>query len=566
MSLNFELRNSSVKKKLSQLTMQESKPLGQACDICGDIGFAAAIVTCSRCCKSREHIYCMQPNLSQLPESWYCEACLCPKLDKAETHNFPKAPAMRVRHVSFKIPDASGPPSRKPAARILSRNFVPKKVDTGKVKFIPLEAIHTLPSKTRPNKPPSQGSPRSQLPYFGMKCRPSARKTSVASRENQHAFKSSGNGKPSVVGDMQTGSPEKQNVKLSQPLNPIKSPSNFPCRSSISGSSRSAAVLTVRDKKHISGEIYHSPLDGVQQKCKSKNVSPGLAKHKDKLSFLLSKDYVSKEEPVDAIAPYDQDGTSSSKTLFKIVEEVLPNPPAVRDAWKGSFEISDFVHEPYEGIRAYPPERVSRKAYLVSKQMPVILQFTLLPRCTVWPQIFHIDSPSGFDIGLYFQFDTFSRSRESYNILLQHIEEQDLSLQSLLDGVRLLLFSSKLLPAKSQRINKQYYLWGVFTPFKHPAPVASKVSHQLVDMEIDNLGGKEIGTRDVLLRRPSITACRDGSDMLSQNRHVPHPVNAPPGFSKLAKLQERASPSQLTPHGGRGGSTKKIKSELDSVY
>lgn len=37
------------------------------------------------------------------------------------------------------------------------------------------------------------------------------------------------------------------------------------------------------------------------------------------------------------------------------------------------------------------------------------------------------------------------------------MEEQDLSMQSLLDGVRLLIFTSKLLPAKSQSECSSYF-------------------------------------------------------------------------------------------------------------
>lgn len=79
---------------------------------------------------------------------------------------------------------------------------------------------------------------------------------------------------------------------------------------------------------------------------------------------------------------------------------------------RGSFKFVDTVtpNESYVGFQAHPPYIVHRKAYEFSKQMPTVLQFERLHRCSLWAELFQDDSPDGDDIALYFFPGRFGRS------------------------------------------------------------------------------------------------------------------------------------------------------------
>ncbi|KAL5723160.1 hypothetical protein ACHQM5_006585 [Ranunculus cassubicifolius] len=579
---------------------------GQLCDICGDTGIAEAVVTCSRCNKFREHIYCMRNNLDTIPELWFCETCLCRNEDHQNICPSDCQGRNRVeeihestnRKVCSEVPDASkgmSSPSCKSAGRLLSRNFIPKKVETGKVKYLQIQEIYAISSGDRLKASFSQGVRSSRMMSFGGHRRPTAKRTSGAApsspkftSKKDHAYNTSiGNPKPLTVSGVQTTSPRKQSAvnKVSQPLE--KFPSTSPRKNLISGTPKSVAVFSRRKKHHIGDEVHHSPADRIRP------MVHGM-EEKSKRDSVPSKECV-KEKPVNAIVSFDQD-----KLPLQFGKEDLPNPPAVRAAWKGRFEISDFLHETYDGFQAHPPEQVSKRAFLASKQMPGVLQFSLLPRNAVWPEIFRKESPSGFDIALYFWADNLCRSSEKYNILMQLMNEQDLSMQTHFDGVTLLIFSSNQLPVESQKMDKRNYLWGVFSSSKGqnskgkqvavdiPSPVPLKVvenpsfSHddQAVDMEIDMVGGKEVGRIDKIVSK-SISV--RPQQLVQENtiaKQLSQESGAPPGFSRSSNVHAfKVTPLREQPHFANrldpppgfsrvpaSAATKKIKAEFGTTY
>ncbi|KAG5536468.1 hypothetical protein RHGRI_024034 [Rhododendron griersonianum] len=67
----------------------------------------------------------------------------------------------------------------------------------------------------------------------------------------------------------------------------------------------------------------------------------------------------------------------------------------------------------------------------------------------------------------------------SYIALLELIETRDVVMRSYIDGVELLMFSSKHLSSNSQRWNDdKYFLWGVFRNVKK-CKVVSKLNEEL---------------------------------------------------------------------------------------
>lgn len=195
--------------------------------------------------------------------------------------------------------------------------------------------------------------------------------------------------------------------------------------------------------------------------------------------------------------------------------------PALHSYWKGSFEIvtNNNNKELNDGFRAHPPSKVRRKIYEFSKKLPEVLQFKMLPRDSVWTEIFQDDCPNEDDIGMYF-FSNNSQRSANYIFLLEFMETQELVMRCYMDGVELFVFTSKLLSSKSQRWNGEYFLWGVFRRVKkhkdvcklneeHPSSDCAQNTGDVngddgvVDMDIDMLAGKDVGRVDIANSRES---------------------------------------------------------------
>ncbi|KAJ4960549.1 hypothetical protein NE237_020459 [Protea cynaroides] len=206
--------------------------------------------------------------------------------------------------------------------------------------------------------------------------------------------------------------------------------------------------------------------------------------------------------------------------------EDYENLPALDCTWTGSFEIVNMSSHSqfYDGFRAHPPGKVSRKAYEFSKKMPGILQFKLQNHSNVWVEVFDSYSPAESDIGLYFLPGDFERSVQMYNKLYKHMEMNDFAVRSCFKGVELLIFTSKKLPLHS-RINMDFFLWGVFRRVKgnnvlhqnfadvplpssllipgqcynnHSLDYDSKDNPEVVDTDIDMIDGKDVGRVEIV--------------------------------------------------------------------
>ncbi|KAL1541658.1 hypothetical protein AAHA92_25853 [Salvia divinorum] len=47
----------------------------ECCDVCGDVGVADALITCSSCKRNTEHMYCMNVVLEKHVDNWECKEC-----------------------------------------------------------------------------------------------------------------------------------------------------------------------------------------------------------------------------------------------------------------------------------------------------------------------------------------------------------------------------------------------------------------------------------------------------------------------------------------------------------
>ncbi|XP_058080202.1 uncharacterized protein LOC131228522 isoform X2 [Magnolia sinica] len=536
------------------------------CDICGDCSFAEAIATCSQCNQVHEHIYCMQTQLDAVPDMWFCEECrsrgdAVPSIPKMKDHSalthsdtsriavaagshfdlklhgplkkqnvvetnsrktntqvkssFPeKIQVNRSLPVKFQVnrsfpgkldedsmahngemgkteyaPVAISTPG-KAVPRPISKACSFKVGEASKVKFIPANEAILLTSGAKA-KLGSLGSllPRASPIHTVLSPVVKGTPASKGCLQKGSSNLSSGHSQPAVLPDkwLKNGILQQPSVKPSKPLHVEKSPSRTEYNPSIS--ERSISV------KREDGLYISCPADA------QKHVSP-------------------------LILPMFSEGR-------------LPNHPLPDVLWKGSFEIFDAVHHSVfcDRIQAYRPTIVSHKVCDISKRMPKILPFRLQHRCEIWPRIFLKDCPATTDIALYFFSGEFNSFKAKYIRLVELIEKHDLAMRSCLDGVELLIFTSKQLPMDSQRLNMQIYLWGVFirskdakaTSHAQGPPLPTRISYtwdlqdfdllledgtrsqadissnsnaKEVDMEIDMIGGKDVGRIDIPVPRP----------------------------------------------------------------
>ncbi|XP_077214431.1 PHD finger-containing protein 6-like isoform X2 [Tasmannia lanceolata] len=439
--------------------------LDKVCEICGHTGYSELLTTCSQCHKASEHIYCMRNHNSKIPEIWFCEAC------QSRGKAIPPGSTVHNCHPMGTVSSFSGKGDQKNNFRsvVTSRKSYCKKQT--KVKYIPAEEAVCLASGTT-----SESSPKNSRPVIGV-------------QPNTRLLLSF--------------------VRTSKQVDDMIPPSNVQCKPSTSGNLPS----TMPDE------------DTKKPVCQLLKAS------------LVPRESLPREGGA-VVQLGNSDIQESALPLMppKFSEDKLPNHPASDALWRGSFEFhGDF----YDGIQAHPPSRVSHKAYDISKQMPEKLQFKLQPRRDIWPQIFSKYSPASDDIALYFFPSEYDSSKRKYCCLLELMEMQDAALQCCLGGVELLIFTSKQLPVDSQKLNTKMYLWGVFRRvnnaklvydahgvISHPNPgydmgnlqknyhvslkngtpsplrIKSEDYSNEVSMQIDLIGGIDVGRTDEVVPRP----------------------------------------------------------------
>nr|XP_029121582.1 uncharacterized protein LOC105049074 isoform X1 [Elaeis guineensis] len=121
----------------------------KVCDICGDIGYAEAIITCCICKKASEHIYCTPPELGPVEGLWCCLECLashhpdakmketftnqkimqndCSDAEEANTQQGKRLPLVETRNSKINY-------DKRQSSRKEKGSF--KKTEMAKVKFI----------------------------------------------------------------------------------------------------------------------------------------------------------------------------------------------------------------------------------------------------------------------------------------------------------------------------------------------------------------------------------------------------------------------------------------------
>ncbi|XP_065624941.1 uncharacterized protein LOC112036043 isoform X2 [Quercus suber] len=218
----------------------------------------------------------------------------------------------------------------------------------------------------------------------------------------------------------------------------------------------------------------------------------------------------------------------NSLLKFKLYRDYLP---ALHATWRGSILVAakpgDIYRgllaqtgDIYRGLRAQPPRTVSGRAYELSLRLPLTLRVMLLPRSQIWADLFQNDYPDLNDIALYFSpDDKIERSKESISCLSELMEDENVILRIRIEGVDLLIFTSKQLHVDSQnaiaRLEAGYVLWGIFLPVRdnqtqEPARVESSIrvaSTSVIDKYRHFLGDIKAGSEPFSLRTKTSPNC-----------------------------------------------------------
>ncbi|XVF49970.1 hypothetical protein PTKIN_Ptkin04bG0058900 [Pterospermum kingtungense] len=482
--------------------------LGKLCDTCGAVGYKELTRTCSQC-TIRRHIYCMPVFDRDMPEDWVCELCL-PKND---------TDALKP-DLKEDVLDSS-----REACCDLGRQIECKRqkaVETGKVKFLPTEEVIKL----------SSGTPKKEISlksYFGSKPVPEKATTSLSKRSFSGSRSVDPYFKPIKV---------RKNPSFLQ-LEPVNPPRRGGVQ--ISSSIRQHAVKTLKESKVESAHV----VPNKENVCKGqmldailpdKDLSILQSKNKESMRLSLTSpsrlhtNIVGSGQNCHQAVEDDKSDVAERKTWDRLkISLYRPYLPTVYTTWTGGFKFLDAAApgEFYGGFLARPSCRVHRKAYELSQKMPPVLRVNLLQQCHLQADLFQNGCLDLRDIALYFfPVDYMERSQENYNQLFQLMVIKNSVMISYIDGMELLIFTSRQLHADSQDVftrSHTDFFGGMFRRAKDNQievhqKFSSFVSHleythddnanmgsgEEVDMDIDMVGGKIVGIPDIAFSKESM--------------------------------------------------------------
>ncbi|KAH7549219.1 hypothetical protein JRO89_XS13G0000300 [Xanthoceras sorbifolium] len=445
---------------------QPSEPhhLDKPCNICGNFGRKDAIVTCSQCCIAREHVYCMRVHTKVIPRVWACEECLS-RDDIVSPKSVQEDSFLDSRDIAH-----TAAPSK--ACVDSQRKFHHKKLkalETGKVKFLPVAEVLRLSSGAQGKE--SHGSNNSRVAMPSKHVIP---KFPIPRVKANPGFKLSPHGGAQIIRkiDKQTATTSKKAKVLSLDFDLMVATVCSLCSAILKKVSCCADECD--DKKW--------PF-AVSVPAKEVNISK--PKTKDVKKINANADYARNEASYGSSTPMCS--ISIRQTLHAVAgkknsfEErdllnIMPKLelyyqyfPSLGATWKthlsvpemplsslqsGGFLFSDTatVGEFCGGFQARPPCKIHCKAFEFSQKLPKYLQVKLLPRCSLWEDLFGDSTPDFHDIALYFlPADNTERSKHNYSCLFEFLETKNIVMRSYIDGVELLISTSKQLHVDSQK-------------------------------------------------------------------------------------------------------------------
>ncbi|KAL2493037.1 Uncharacterized protein Adt_28665 [Abeliophyllum distichum] len=517
--------------------------MDECCNTCGDIGVAEAIVTCPQCKEIHEHMYCMRIYTEEYPIDWYCTECE-PTAEPVSTTSCPWGDLPREsRLINFGIVCQDGIRSSK--SRKLSKETRrgsvdwEKKVVTGRAKYIPVKEAIKLSSGAHntlsPTKVTCHSSPPQLMTGVNLLGRTSIKPQTVPMKfsacQDRAKFASGPSQKLKLKrhGNVEISRRQQQSkeLRVQRPLNDIQAaPTHIDEHIQ---KKRTADVINATKKLSYAPSVSHPVIISGSDGCpdvepgtsNAENINNGIlpdVESRTSNAANMNNSILLDVEPRttnsvnvnNSILPYVEPRTSNAanvnnnilldieprtSTADNVNNSILPyeyknsSNPARNAVWMGSFSIlNGFKHRTLiDRIQAHPPGIVRRKAYEFSKLMPEVLHFELFQCRELWMNLLQEHHPDGKNIGLYF----LPRDSESYGLV-----------------------------AYNDRWNRKYFIWGLFHREKrHDIACQDRAlnlfvrpsfdahdsfdgdNNEVVDMEIDMIGGENVGPTDIVVRR-----------------------------------------------------------------
>lgn len=138
--------------------------------------------------------------------------------------------------------------------------------------------------------------------------------------------------------------------------------------------------------------------------------------------------------------------------------------PQLECIWQGGFGIqrSGVFISSCDGIQAHASSCASPKVHEIVRKFPQKILAEQASSLVMWPTQPPESEAKEENIALYFFAKDLESYESNYKILMEFMTKNNLGLKANIDGLDLLIFSSKLLPKRSQRWNQMLFLWGVF--------------------------------------------------------------------------------------------------------
>ncbi|KAF8698785.1 hypothetical protein HU200_035043 [Digitaria exilis] len=441
------------------------------CEICGSGSLPHLIANCARC-NASQHRYCMRVLTYVIPNEWYCAGCQeyadgCSKPSQGGQTELEK-----LWHGCDKIKE------RETARLHLSHSTVAhqiyprssNKFGNAKVKFISSEEVASLsrerplyvrptivvqPSKAHSSSPPN----RQHTSNF--KCMsPSSSESQVQARKRCAAASRD----QIKIGERSYFTTQQRQTHPASPPS-VKQPSNMslsPSRSDMQVPALKRCAAASRDQAKIEG----MPDFGMRQG----RVRPATPPHVKRLS----------STECDTGSKSETKSLNQNRDVLLCIDSSLDytRRPPPQICWMGCFHVFNAGANINLGeFKAQFPSKVSSRVYDIAKMIPIDLQLELLPRMNDWPKSFETSGPVYEDIGLFFFSDEPDGHRKVHSYLLEAC--CNYVLRAHIDGIRLLIYSSEVLPPDSQWIDGESYLWGLFVRSKgksNPQQIGSTTS------------------------------------------------------------------------------------------
>ncbi|KAF3597585.1 hypothetical protein DY000_02026299 [Brassica cretica] len=165
--------------------------------------------------------------------------------------------------------------------------------------------------------------------------------------------------------------------------------------------------------------------------------------------------------------------------------QLLPHRPALPPIWKGRILDSATPSE-FNGVFwAQPASVIRKKAYNLSKTIPVVLKVELVPIGSLLNDLFANRKPALSDVEMYIFPDDKNtiRFKEEHAYLFETMKRRNAMIRINVKDTPLLIFSSKVLDKSSQIIiemqkKTKNFLWGIFLVTKKSLALVPGTSNQ----------------------------------------------------------------------------------------